>query len=250
VFELSSGEPAERVGLRAITRFREAARDPGLDVPSPYVVAGDYCGALQTVLEAIGRLTLLTLAKGPLISLGPHSWQVVAFTDESGELHRWSVVDALDESSLYRDLHSWHVAGDMAATDAPMTIHFVSIGSFRAGRLHSPWTRAWAHPAIANHYRFQARDGKKLKGDWRAVWFAEDRQDAKVWVDLMERDNLSLISHHPLKQLSPENVERIREQITSEVNRLSTLGPLPTIPLYRPACDFPTICPWQDKCYA
>ncbi len=256
VFELSNGDSKAQVASRAITRYREAATRPGIEAADPWIVAGDYCAALTTTLEAICRLTLLALEPGPLIDIGRApdnvtAWQVASFLDQSGELHRWAVLDRLDDDSLFRELHSWAVFGDMAAADAPMTLHVVELGSFRDGRLRSPWARTFKHPAIANHYRFQTKSGGSLAGKWSTVWYQDAKQDPIKWVDLMAADNLSLISHHQLKQLSPNHISLFRTQALSEFNRLIQL---PTdwslIPMSRPACDFPSVCPWQDKCYA
>lgn len=250
VYELSNGQPADKVGMRAGIRYREAAREPGIDSAQPWVVAGDYTAALSTVTEAVSRLTLLTLKPGPLVTLSSSEWQVTAFQDESGELHRWSVVERLDETSIWRELHSWYVYGDMAALDAPMTVHFVELGSFRDGRLRSPWCRAFAHPAIANHYRFQTKSGSSLQGKWSSLWFSEAKNDPKVWVDLMEKDNLNLIHHKQIKPLSVEAVEKFTREVAFEANRLGSLPSVNDLPIYRPACDSPVACPWQEKCYS
>jgi hypothetical protein len=252
VFELSNGVDKRKVTLNATTRYRGAATNPGIDAANPYVAAGDYCAALTTVIESLSRITLLSLVAGsqPLdVGTESHGYQVSAFTSQDGELHRWAVVDNLNEDSLYRELHSWHVFGDMAVSDSPMTVHFVEIGPFRDGRLRSPWCRAFKHPAIQNHYRFQSVTGHSLNGKWEPVWYAESKQDPVVWVDLMEKDNLSLIHHHQVKQLSPVQVTEGKRQIALEAARLASLGPVDLLPLNRPACDFPSVCPFQDLCY-
>jgi hypothetical protein len=240
-------------GLKLVsphTVFRAQATSPGLDCSKPWEVAEDCCAALSTSLEAISRLALPVVSPGPLVPLGEGlEWQVQSFVAESGELHRWAVVERFDEGALFRESHSWHVFGDMAALDTPMTLHFLELGPIRDGHLRSPWARAFSQPDFVNHFRFQRVGGGALRGKWKEIWF-DRRQDPKTWVDLMEKDGLQLLTHVPLKGLSKKNVEDFLAHAKWEAARLEALPPLESLPLYRPACDIPGPCPWQFKCYA
>lgn len=273
ILDLSNGVPKETVTLQAQTKFRAIAKSPGLDTLSdPWTLAGDYCACLATIVEALSRLTLLSLQTGQVVKLDEgtpeippvdvdfeHSyggsparealhWRVSAFQDDSGALHRWATAERFDEDTLASELHSWHVYGDMAAAVVPLTLHLVEIGSLRAGRRHSPWCKIFRHPVVAGHFRFRAKTGEKLKGGWKPVWYGPD-QDPEKWVDLMESDHLTLIHHIECKPLSPEAIQGFKWQVVAEARRLAALGDWPQIPMWRPACDHPYVCPHQNLCY-
>lgn len=250
ILALSSGTPKASVTLQAQARFRAVAKSPGLDtLADPWTLAGDYCACLETIVEALSRIVLLSVkVPGPVTLNDGIEWQPRAFSDESGALHRWATVERADADTLARELHSWHVYGDMAALGVPLTLHLIEIGSVRAGRRHSPWCKTFRHPVVAGHFRFRARTGRTLKGDWKPVWYGPDQDPAK-WVDLQESDGLRLIHHLDVKELDEGARAEFRRQVGLEASRLGALGEWRSIPMSRPACDVPYTCPHQDKCF-
>ena len=253
ILDLSIGKSKESVTLQAQAKFRVIAKSPGLDtLADPWTIAGDYCACLETILEALSRQTLLPLQIGQAVKLDKNlDWRVSAFQDDSGELHRWATVERVDADTLARELHSWHVFGDMGATGAPMTLHLIELGTMRAGRRHSPWCKIFKHPVVAGHFRFRARTGAKLAGAWKPVWYADSSsQDPEKWVNLIESDKLTLIHHIPCKPLNERARESFKWQVRAEAKRLASLGDWSEIPMSRPACDAPYVCPWQSRCFS
>jgi hypothetical protein len=220
----------------------------------PWTLAGDFCAMLQTVIEALSRQTLLTVKAGPTVTVAGIPWRLAAFVDETGELHRWQTVNILDADALARELHSWYCFGDIAAAGVPMTLHIVEIGRQRVGHQVSPWCRAFKHPAIANHFRFQSKTGKRLEGGWKPIWFADGADnDPVIWVDLMEQDQLRLIHHIQAQQPDQGHIEAFRVQFAQEAESMAACqvqDPM-SLPMSRPACDAPGApCPWQTCCFA
>lgn len=243
IFAISNGMLAAAAAAEASTRYLEAAARPGLDVTGdPFTIARDHCAIIQTVCEAISRLVLLSVVRTPPTT----AWEPAAWSDESGTLHRWVVVEKWDDDARYRELHSWHVFGDCCATAHGMEIHAIEIGHYRKGHQHSPWCRAHKHPSIPNRSRFRKVDGTPLGPDWQPVWYQNsDKNDPKIWVDLMEADRLELVHHLSVREPLVEHVEQFHAVDVKTVEP----GPWRSIGLSRPACDFPIVCPWQPVCY-
>ena len=237
----------------AVEMFLKAAKSPGLDTGrDPFTIAQDYIAMLQTILETISRETILSLKPGPTIILdGELKWQCACFQDDTGTLHRWATIDKIEEGVPMAELHSWYVSGDMLAARVPMQLHLVEIGSQRHGHQHSPWCKAFKHPAVAGRFAFQKQDGRPLQGDWKPVWYQDSTaNNAKDWVDMMERDNVRLIRHLQLKQASEKLCARNVEHVRQEAARLEALPEdYRELPIFRPACDKPYPCQWQWKCY-
>jgi hypothetical protein len=102
---------------------------------------------------------------------------------------------------------------------------------------------------VAGHFRFQRTRGA-LKGDWKPVWYSDSSsQDPEKWVNLMESDKLTLIHEIECRALDEGARESFRWQVAAEATRLASLGEWREIPMSRPACDFPYVCPWQHLCY-
>lgn len=252
ILQMSSGADHKGIAEEACARLLETAARPGLDVlGDPYTLARDYCAIIQTVLEAVSRLVLLTIQPGPLLTVGENQWQVSAFRDESGVLHRWTCVDRWDEDAQYREVHNWPVFGDCAAARSGMTLHVIEIGSARRGHQHTPWARAYRHPAIMGKYRFRKVDGTPLQGDWKPVWFQDsDKNDAKVWVDLLEADNINLIHHVTIKDPHKDHIAQFEREVAIEAGRMQSVGAWQDEPMRRGSCDIPYICPHQPACFA
>lgn len=250
ILSLSQGQPKEAVVQEAQTRLLEIAASPGLAAGDPYTLAQDFCAAFETIIEAVSRRSLLSLREGGLVTIGLGlAWRLGAFRDDSGAIHRWTTLDRITLDSIARELHSWYVYGDLVVAGGPMALHVIELGSIRNSHIYGPWTRAFAHPVIANHYKFQTVAGQKLGSGWKPVWYQGADQDPKVWVDLMQRDKVPGIKDYSLTELSEAQLAEGKSQILNIVAGLPN-GTWDSIPLSRPACDFPYVCPWQEVCYA
>lgn len=256
IFHTSSEKKSSTEAAQdAVNRYLALAADPGLDIVSgdPYTIAMDYCAMIRTIMEYIGRLTLLVLGEPKPVPILPDlTWKPIAFQDESHTLHRWITVDAWDEDAIAREIHSWFVFGDVAACQAPMMIHPIIIGQIRNGRRASPWARAYKHPAIANVHRFQKTDGSHLDGDWKPIYFADNRDnDPKTWVDLMLGDKLMLVKHVPINMPAQEHIDSFHAEVIEEAQAMRGYldrNPL-EIPMCRVSCDGPRPCAFQEVCY-
>lgn len=252
VFAISNGADPREQAESAATIFLETAARPGLDILSnPYTLAQDFCSILRTSLEAIAREVLLVLKKTGTITVGAHQWDVQAYRDESGVLHRWTAVDRWDQDAQYREVHGWHVFGDCAATGQGMWLHVVEIGRHSKGHQVTPWCRCYKHPAIANHFRFRQIDGSPLQGNWKSVWYQDSSENnPKSWVDLMERDRVYPVHHLQIRDPHAEHVQQFRKDLPVLAQRIANIPAAWTdSPLERPICDLPP-CPWQPVCYA
>lgn len=254
ILGLSNGMPKEKATAEAVTLFLEACAAPGLDHQGdPYTIGHCWAAIVKTVIEALSRLTLLTVAPGPTVILRDGvQWRCAAFADESGALHRWATVDKLDSDNLTRELHSWYVWGDACAAQTPMTLHVVEVGRYRNGRQHTAWARTFKHPVMSGMWRFQKQDGSKLQGDWKPVWLQDsERNDPVAWVDLMAAQNVNLIHHLPVKQPSAAHCEEFKSQMVEVAHRMSLPSGDPfDIVMNRTSCDFPWPCPFQIACYS
>lgn len=252
--ELSNGADVIITSGNACNRLMAEAAHSGLDTAhDPYGLCMDYCAIIKNVLEALSRTTLMTMRPGRTIPLGEteHCWKISAYEDDAGNLHRWVFVDKWDEDAKYRELHSWHCFGDCAAAEAEMMLHVIEIGRNIKGHQHCDWSRIYRHPAIFNKYRFRKLDGNRLESSWIPVWFQQsDANDPKVWVDLMEADKLEMFRHIPISVPHEIYIKEFHHEVDVEAGRMQEMGDWKMVPRFRPACDLPYICPWQEVCYA
>ena len=177
-------------------------------------------------------------------------WALAASRGRDGALYRWTSTSRMDDDALTRELHSWAVWGDVAAAQAPMVLRIVEIGQRRKGHQHTAWCRTFRHPAVMGRYAFQQRDGRPLQGSWKPIWYQDGDNDPKIWVDLMERDRVKLI--HEVRVKAPTNAqcEDFQKQVALESARMEVLPKdWKEIPMFRPACDLPYVCPHQALCY-
>ena len=238
--ELEAGAESGKLGESLATRFMELAASPGLDWPpsiDPFLSAREWCGMLECVIEALGRLALLATRPAQTVELTPDlCWRPLARVDDAGTLHRWITVDALDQDRLARELHGWYVFGDLVACDAPMTLHVIEIGSQRKGRRHSPWCKTFAHPAIAGRYQFRRRGAGDavshtvpLRGDWQPVWRQELPNFTPArWVDLMHKEGLlagekPVMHHLQVQEVSPAHRERGLQEMAQVGEQMRTV---------------------------
>lgn len=252
VFAISNGANPHDVAEAACTLFLETAARPGLDILSdPYTISQDFCAMLRTVLESVSREVLLTVKRGGLIKIGDDQWQLQAFRDDSGVLHRWTSVDSWSEDAQYREMHSWHVFADCAAAGQGMWLHVVEIGRQSRGHQNSPWCRCFKHPAIAKHFRFRHTDGSPLEGGWKSVFYQDSTDnDPKTWVDLMQRDGVNLIHHIQIRDPDPGYVKGFRADVPLYAKEISEIpADWQSVRMRRTSCDVP-VCPWQNACYA
>lgn len=258
IFNLSNSVEPQKAANNAVNYFLSNARNPGLDVVGidTYTLASDYCAIIRNVLEYLSRLTLLPLHEISPVNLSPTVyWQFLSHMDETGSLHRWKFMDYIDDD-VTAELHEWEVFGDIAAADAPMTLHLVAIGQRKMQHQHSPWCKIYTHPSLANVYRFQKKGGDKLTGDWKPVWFSGNSANSpKQWVDSMMRDNAieGLIRHVSVKEVSRKHQDRFERDVMYESEFMESVyknkADPKDLPMSRHACDHPFTCPHQMFCY-
>lgn len=257
IFDLSSGKPLQEVSSTAVNYFLSAARSPGLDVGGidAYTLAMDFTAIIRNVLEHLSRVPLLKLYHIIPKKLSEDvTWEFLSQSDESGALHMWAFPDYIPEDPL-GELHSWRVFGDIAAEGAPMTLHMVAIGARSKAHQNSPWCKVYAHPRVANTFRFNKVSGRKLEGDWKPVYFSSNRSNtAKAWVDWMERDGAiqPLMAHLSIKEASRSDSQTFMRDVLTEARQIASIGTVhdpKTLPMGRYACDNPYICPHQYYCY-
>jgi len=258
IFQLSNGMELEKASQTAVNEFMALAENPGLDLVGidTYCLTQDYCAIIRNILEYLSRLTLLTLKEIPPLQLAPDiRWQFLSHRDETGALHRWEFVDYINDD--VRDhLHSWEVFGDIAAAECPMTLHLVAIGRRDGSHQHTPWCRIYAHPSLANIFKFQKAKGTKLEGDWKPVWCSANQKNTpKTWIDLMIADNVisPLVRHVSVKEVSKDNRKLFIRDALAEAASMSQIMKDKVdpkmLPMSRYACDHPYICPHQFYCY-
>lgn len=268
IVALSSGKDLNEVSTAARADLMSMAANPGLDIApggSPYQIAKDLCAMLSTILCSLSRLTLLKVSPAPPVSLTPAvTWKVTSLADDSSALHRWITVASLDDDTLARELHGWHVAGDICATRLPLTLHIILIGQQRNGRRGSPWARGWRHPSIpGSRTRFRKLDGSALKKTFEPVYLADEpaHDTPKViaeWVNAMEREGVpeTLIHHIPVDVPSDAACEDTVAQMASEAAAMRVArmeirsSPYFAYPMSRNACDGFSPCAWQPCCYS
>ena len=212
-----------------------------------------HSAELGKLLEALAKASKPLLKAGPSILLGrDFTWRCRAFQDETGTLHRFATVDHMDRDAISRELHGWNVFGDVACADVPLVLHVFEIGRRSNGRQHSPWCKAYRHPAIPNRIAFSQKDGSRLQGDWKAVWYQDvDKRFREDWLAMMERDGINLIHSIEVQQVSNAVREDTIRQIRMEAVDMVTYMDVSwqTIPLSRGHCDVPFVCQHQSICY-
>lgn len=256
ILELSRGGNLEELTAGAAADFMNQARDPGLQVSpgqQPYTLASDFVAILKTSLWRISATLAGPLDPGPSIVLCPGvDWKVSAFSAQDGRLHAWRPVEQFDADILSREMHSWYCFGDLAATGQPMTIHFVEIGRRSGDHQVTPWCRAFRHPLITHRYAFQKKDGSRIGRNWKSMWYADSQKnDPETWCNLMERDGVELLRDVPVRSVSPEQGREFKRQVlmvAAQMEQARMMNPL-SLPMSRPACDFPAPCLFQHQCF-
>jgi hypothetical protein len=264
VHALSNGADAKATYSHTKAGLLAACASPGLDLPSAasaYVQAKDWAAALDTVLRAASRLTLLALRDQPPATIAPGvRWRFSSPTDESGTLHRWIAVSSWDEDELARQAHGWWSFGDMVVARHNLMLHIVEVGSLsRKGRRDSCWTRAYRHPTMHNlRLMFRRSDGTEAFGGRVPVYLADlPNQDADDWVAQLYQCGLAQekMRHITLACPGDQVCEDSVEQILQEARNISALdsqaheSSYSQIPMSHSACDGLVPCPLQAICY-
>ena len=270
-YQLCRGYPVTAVGEDAAAHFMSLAADPGLDVAGGgrggaggdvYRLARDHATMLQTMLEYQSRTALPVLRPAPDVQLAPGiGWQMSAWQDDSGALHRLVSVDTWDEDALARELHGWYTIGDMCAANAPMTIHVIEVGQVRDGRRVSPWVRGFKHPTAPNlPVKFRRKqsqtdrhkDRSELAEGYRPVWLSDKaRGDVRGWVDLLVAAGMAGEMVRRVDVRQPGEAARMDTlaQVVAEARRMAAMPRWQDVPMSRGACDGMVPCPMQGVCY-
>lgn len=262
-----------------------ACANPGLDTSAnPYSQAKDWAAAIDTVLHAASRLTLLTIRDIPPVPLTPDlHWRLTSPVDDSGTLHRWIAVSRWDEDELSRAAHGWWVFGDMCALRANLMLHVVEVGQLRGKqRRDSVWTRAYRHPTIPHlPLMFRKSDGSEAFGGRIPAYLADlPQQDVASWVDQLYSCGLAKEKMRHVTLACPSDAvcaDTVRQIIQeagamaeSMKHRTMTSLQAPTeaypttslhtaadhanmdyarFPMSHSACDGNPPCPFQPICY-
>jgi len=251
---LSNGGTLDDIRTQAATEFMEKAARPGLDVHGePFVLASDFTAILQTVLTRVHACLVPSLKPGPSVVLADGiTWSSRVLADPTGALHSWIAVESYTQQVLSKELHGWHVTGEIAATGMPMTLHVIEVGRQSGSHQHTPWCKAYAHPAIKRRFGFQQRGGVPLAASWKPVFYQDSsRNDPDTWVEMMARDEV--VAHHdvPVRAIRPDQAKQTCAEMVVEARRMEAL--LKTDwrdePKRRTACDMPP-CIWQTTCYS
>lgn len=267
IFQFSNGVERSTAASQAVQMFTKQATFPGMDVAAgtdTYKLAMDLCSMIRTLLAYLERITLtsLTQLEPKIISLDNDllvRWSFLANADESGMLHRWIFVDAIDDDAVIAEMHKWETFGDLVVYDAPMMLHFVAIGRMYKGRRHSPWCMAYVSPVIVGKIKFRKtsrdKNGSELSENWKPVWFADNMSNSEdVWVDQMIDENAHepLIKHVTLNTPTDKHANDFYFDLRYEAHSIlnTDLGDPMLVPMCRTACDIPYVCPHQQVCYS
>lgn len=253
VLHLSRGRDVHEVRTTARSQYLQSAANPGLDVPNPYPIAMEYITLLDVLITALPRLGIPQgLESGRVIP--EHSWSLSSFAGRD-ELHRWITVDHWDEARQRAELHSWWVAGDVAAANLPMMIHVLEIGQMRKGQRSSLWVRGYRHPKMANvkRVRFQMRSREGSFRAWTPVRLADLRMDVEEWVEMLFEDEVPQLLTRTIRVAPPDPHKQGRtflHDLEYEYARAGQLSPVwSELPMSRGSCDGFVPCPFQSICY-
>jgi len=255
IFQLSHGKDVAQVSADAKASFLEKAADPGLDLigKDPYQAAKGWISLLDSVLHGLARTELPVLHDPPPTRLtSSMEWRFLSWADDSGQLHRFLTVDALDDDALSREMHSWRTFGDLVMGQVPLILHVIILGQFRNSRHASPWTRAYRHPSMSS-LRWQFV--KPEDTSWKPLYLADQHQvDAEEWVEMgWSQGAIQPLIQSLLVEQPDESVRRdTLSQIVMEASRMRDLvnQDWSGQPMSRGQCDLFVPCPMQSICYS
>ena len=257
ILQLSQGKAVAQVAGEAKATFLEKAADPGLDLigKDPWTASKGWVSLLESVLHGLAKTTLPVLHDpNPAKLTASMEWRFLSWADDSGQLHRWTTVDALDRDALAREMHSWRTVGDLCLSRTPMVLHVIVIGQQKqVGHFASAWTRTWRHPAMPNlRWQFIKPEDSTT---WNALYLC-DIPDISVeeWVEMAWGQG----ALQPLMQdfLVEEPAEETRmetlRQITLEADATRKVldSHWHELTMSRGACDLFVPCIWQPVCHS
>lgn len=262
IYEFSNGEEIDAAKSKARTRFLNTAANPGLELGydgvDPYKLAMDYCGMMDNILEAYSRKTIPVLKDIPSVMIADDlEFTFTSHQDDMGELHRFVSTSRLDDDFITKEMHSWPVFLETALTKQILHLHIFQIGQKRDGRIHSEWTKAYAHDYIRGKIKFTKKGGKELEGKWSPVMFSDqDTYSSSAWVDRLEEEGLTdkLITHLEIDVPKQQHIHEAIRQVKTEAEQMQTwlqqIENPRLVPMSRPACDGISPCPFRAVCYS
>ncbi len=257
IFNLSSCMAPEAAAGIATQTFMTMARN-GFNLPegsNTFQFAQD-CGAmLRCIIEYLGRCPLLTLEQSkPCLLPNGITWEPDVFMDQSGVLHSWRTVTAINQDSMYTHLQSWSTFANMMVFQAPLQLHLVAIGSNASGRRSIPWVKGYVNSVVSSGVRWRKHSGGALHDVFKPVWLADSvDHDVKKWVDglIEERVIDSLIKHMDVKELDVAHRQKFLDDLEYIGKQIQGLPKeLTTIPMSRNACNRPYPCIHQHFCFS
>ena len=180
---LTMGDPAMAHGA-----FMSRAAEPGLDIEgfNVYDIAAHHAAMIETICAyLLAGEGAWTPAKA--IRCDSFDFQPLSYSMSDGRLRRvilcstWSALREMEERA------SWWTVADTAATNRPMLINVIMIGSSRNGFRVSPWAMGHLHPEVVGMLRIKRREGKFSDG-WKKVYREATDIHAPEWLKLMQDD--------------------------------------------------------------
>jgi hypothetical protein len=258
LLKVSGGGEAAAAIAEAKARFLESAASPGIESKwDPYVSAKDWAAMIETAGTAMAEMMPRGMRELDRVSIlqGAVRWQPLAWETADGEeLVRVVTAARIDEEFVRYVRRSWQTAGDMAVIDRPMTVWALAIGSERAGRRASVWTRAWRDPSCVNgKYHFATRSGKAPR-NWKPYYFVDRREnDAETWVRKMRNEGAmeGMVARFRVERMEEREREKTLRDIGNVAWEMEAEGELPfgEVVMSRNECDGIVPCWAKRSCY-
>jgi hypothetical protein len=165
------------------------ASNPGLDLEGPEV----YPIAMHHArLAGIISVCLRSGGKAPWRPWGDvdgsFPWRSACYDAGDGQPRRVVLVDRWSDDRKMQETHGWRTVGELVALNRPIVLTSVEIGSSRAGRRVSPWTRCYLHPRN-RMYRFRRQSAAEDFGaNWKPVWREDSSIKTDEWLDRMTEE--------------------------------------------------------------
>ncbi len=241
---LLSGEPMD-----AHNHLLARAANPGLAITTTDIYASAVHHA--KLIELIAAYLLASEGPwqpAPVVNVGNHQYQPLSFLRPAC-MRRVVLCSRWDDARKLEEINSWRTAGDMAATNLPMIINAISIGSAVKGFRPTVWTRGWEHKT-SKSIRFRRRmaesDGtpKQFDAAWRPVKREVSPRSNEEWLGFMQADEAFEDVVHTV------TVDRVhstvREELALALNEVAVATPR----MRRSQCFKLTPCPLMRLCYA
>ncbi len=188
--------------MAANTHVMEAAANPGLALPGAHV----YSSAVHHAHLAENITFYLTgkydqWKRPDPIDVDDIPFQPQSYIDRN-RLHRIVLCSRYDDVRKMEETISWRTMADICATNLPMTIHIIVIGSLNKVALRpTPWTVGYTHRNVKD-MRIKLRPdehGKpqQFSKDWKMVYRENSSKSSEEWLKFMQWDrafdNLSFV---------------------------------------------------------